>query len=151
MRARGLWSVDVGGRFGRGGGGRELSPSRLRSDAMRFWRHSDEGSGTMNGVTLIAVIGVLMSVVAVGGNLMITATHAQSAADQAAIAGAEAAWREVAVPCLNSVKAARLNGGELTSCSADDQDVTVEVRVKTSVPIVRGITRKARAGPVDCS
>ncbi|WP_033520949.1 Rv3654c family TadE-like protein [Bifidobacterium bohemicum] len=114
-------------------------------------RGSDEGSGTANGVMLIAVIGVLMSVAAVGGHLMIVSSRAQSAADQAAIAGAEAAWREAPNPCLNSANAALLNAGTVISCTVDDQDVIVKVQVRTSVPIVDGITKRARAGPEDCT
>jgi secretion/DNA translocation related TadE-like protein len=116
----------------------------------RHWWDADEGSGTMNGVMLVAVIGVLMSVVAVGGNLMITSARAQSAADQAAIAGAESAWREVLDPCVSSTKAAMLNSATVSSCTVDDQDVTVKVTVKTSVPIVSSISKQAKAGPEDC-
>ncbi|MDF7664534.1 Rv3654c family TadE-like protein [Bifidobacterium sp. ESL0745] len=119
----------------------------------RFWayRACDEASGTVSGVMLIAVAAVLMSAIALGGNLLVCISQARSAADQSAIAGAQSARDGDYDPCLKSRLASSLNKASLTTCKVDQEDVTVKVAVRTSVPFVPLVSRMARAGPVECS
>lgn len=118
----------------------------------RLWayRARDEGSGTVNGVMLIAVAAVLMSAIALGGNLLVCISQARSAADQSAIAGAQSARDGDYDPCLKSRLASSLNKASLTTCKVEQEDVTVKVAVRTSVPFVPLVSSMARAGPVEC-
>ncbi|WEV67095.1 flp pilus-assembly TadE/G-like family protein [Bifidobacterium sp. ESL0769] len=111
----------------------------------------DEGSGTMNGVMLIAVAAILISAIALGGNFLVCISDARSAADQAAIAGAESARDGDFDPCIKSRLATTLNKAALVACKVDEEDVTVKVAVKTAVPFAPMVSRMARAGPVECS
>ncbi|WEV58692.1 flp pilus-assembly TadE/G-like family protein [Bifidobacterium sp. ESL0728] len=111
----------------------------------------DEGSGTINGLMLIAVAAVLLSAIALGGNLLVCISEARSAADQAAIAGAASARDGDFDPCIKSRRASTLNKASLLACTVDEEDVTVKVAVKTAVPFVPLVSRMARAGPVECS
>ncbi|WEV46409.1 flp pilus-assembly TadE/G-like family protein [Bifidobacterium sp. ESL0690] len=111
----------------------------------------DEGSGTINGVMLIAVAAILISAVALGGNFLVCVSDARSAADQAAIAGAESARDGDFDPCIKSRLATTLNKAALVICKVDEEDVTVKVAVKTAVPFAPLVSRMARAGPVECS
>lgn len=110
----------------------------------------DEGSGTINGVMLIAVAAVLISAIAAGGNVLLCISQARSAADQAAIAGAYSASDGDFDPCLKSRITASLNDASVVSCTVVDEDVTVKAEVKTAVPFVPAVSRMARAGPVEC-
>ncbi|WEV63742.1 Rv3654c family TadE-like protein [Bifidobacterium sp. ESL0732] len=111
----------------------------------------DEGSGTINGVMLIAVAAVLLSAIGLGGNILVCISEARSAADQAAIAGAASARDGDFDPCIKSRLASSLNKATLITCKVDGEDVTVKVAVKTEVPFVPFVSRMARAGPVECS
>ncbi|MBB2955312.1 secretion/DNA translocation related TadE-like protein [Bifidobacterium commune] len=110
----------------------------------------DEGSGTINGVMLIAVAAVLISAIAAGGNVLLCISQARSAADQAAIAGAYSASDGDFDPCLKSRITASLNDAAVVSCTVVEEDVTVKAEVKTAVPFVPSVSRMARAGPVEC-
>ncbi|WEV53683.1 Rv3654c family TadE-like protein [Bifidobacterium sp. ESL0704] len=117
----------------------------------RLLHTSDEGSGTINGVMLIAIASILLSAIALGGNLLVCISQARSAADQAAIAGAASARDGDFDPCIKSRLASTLNKASLVTCQVDEEDVTVKVGVKTAVPFTPLVTRMARAGPVECS
>lgn len=110
----------------------------------------DEGSGTINGVMLIAIAAVLISAIAAGGNVLLCISQARSAADQAAIAGAYSASDGDFDPCIKSRITASLNDAALVSCTVAEEDVTVKAEVKTAVPFVPLVSRMARAGPVEC-
>lgn len=85
-------------------------------DVKRFVKHwlawirrSDEGSGTISGVALIAVAAIMLSVVASAGNLLLCLHRAQNAADLASVAAANAlyggsatpvTWRNVPFPVM---------------------------------------------------
>ncbi|WEV41724.1 flp pilus-assembly TadE/G-like family protein [Bifidobacterium sp. ESL0682] len=117
---------------------------------LKAFEKCDEGSGTINGVMLIAVTAILISAVALGGNLLLCISEARSAADQAAIAGAQSARDGDLDPCLQSHAAASANKASLVSCKVVEEDVTVKVAVKTVVPFAPLVSRMARAGPVEC-
>ncbi|WEV69680.1 flp pilus-assembly TadE/G-like family protein [Bifidobacterium sp. ESL0775] len=124
--------------------------SGLKRKLRRVFRGYDEGSGTINGVMLIAVTAILISAVALGGNLLVCISEARSAADQAAIAGAQSARDGDFDPCLKSRIASSANKASLITCKVDEEDVTVKVAVKTAVPFTPLVSRMARAGPVEC-
>ncbi|MCO6558644.1 MAG: flp pilus-assembly TadE/G-like family protein [Bifidobacterium sp.] len=111
----------------------------------------DEGSGTVNGIMLIAVAAILISAIALAGNLLVCISQARSAADQAAIAGAASARDGDFDPCIKSRLASSLNKATLVTCHVDEEDVTVKVAVETEVPFVPLVSRMARAGPIECS
>ena len=69
--------------------------------------------------------------------------HAETAADLAALAGAQALTGLGAAPCAAAAEAAAANGAQLVTCSVSDGDVTVAVSV--SRPIAARAL--ARAGP----
>lgn len=115
-----------------------------------FWKSTDEGSGTVTGVMLVAVTAILLTVIAAGGRVLICIAHARSVADQAAIAGAVSEWKGEGEPCVRAGLAASINGGTLVSCTVKDDDVSVKVSYATSVPVAPHVVRAARAGPVPC-
>ncbi|WEV75095.1 Rv3654c family TadE-like protein [Bifidobacterium sp. ESL0800] len=100
---------------------------------------------------LIAVTAILLSAIALGGNLLVCVSQARSAADQAAIAGAASARDGDFDPCLKARLASTLNKSSLITCKVNEEDVTVKVGVKTAVPFAPLVSRMARAGPVECS
>lgn len=111
---------------------------------------ADRGSGTMAGVALIIVVGVLLAATASAGNLLLCQTRAQSAADLAAISAAVAVRNGTADSCAVARSIAVANGASLDSCVTDVEDVQVSVSVSTQVPFAPYVSRSARAGPVSC-
>ena len=112
---------------------------------------SDRGSGTLLGVMLIGIVGVLLGVVVVSGRVLLAHSRAQTAADIAALSGAWAAngfTREAA--CTRSDRALRLNGASAEECSVQGIDVEITARVTTDIPFFPTVTAQARAGPRDC-
>ena len=116
--------------------------------ADRDW---ERGSGTVSGIALVLMIGVLLAALAVGANMLITGTVARTAADQAALAGASALSEGVDDPCSTASMVASANRGNLVSCEVIDEDVRVRVGVRSSVAVLRQVERVARAGPVACA
>lgn len=116
----------------------------------RSLTRADRGSGTMAGVALIIVVGVLLAATASAGNLLLCQTHAQSAADLAAISAAMAVRNGTADSCAVARSIAVANGASLDSCVTDAEDVQVSVSVSTQVPFAPYVSRSARAGPVSC-
>jgi secretion/DNA translocation related TadE-like protein len=91
----------------------------------------------------VLVCGVIGGVWVASGRAALARQRAETAADLAAIAGAQSVARFTAAPCAAAGLAAAANGGQLLSCSVTGEDVTVTV----------GVTRPmaahavARAGP----
>lgn len=123
-----------------------------RSGALRG-SESDRGSAT---VLTIALCFVLLSAGFVGLALVqvnLVATHVQSAADLAALAGAQA----IEDPCGRAQEIAAANGAQVTDCTLDGSDVIVQVQVPPPPLLERiagftgqeasTITAVARAGP----
>lgn len=85
-------------------------------DVKRFVKHwfawireSDEGSGTISGVALIAVAAIMLSAIASAGNLLLCLHRAQNAADLASVAAptrymealpTPVTWRNVPFPVI---------------------------------------------------
>lgn len=114
---------------------------------------SDCGAAT---VLAIALSFILLCAGFVGLALVqvhLVATHVQTAADLAALAGAQA----LEDPCRRAAEIAAANGAEISDCTMDGTDVIVQVHVQTP-PMLERIARLtgqdagvivavARAGP----
>ncbi|KFI65316.1 Rv3654c family TadE-like protein [Bifidobacterium cuniculi] len=111
----------------------------------------DEGSATMAGAGLVAAAALLLSALAMGGALVVRQAQAQSAADLAALAGAQALWESSSAPCAVAVTVGEANGTNVDSCEVDGDDVQVLVRMDTGVPMVPTVAKHARAGPRECA
>ena len=105
----------------------------------------------MAGVALVAAAAVLLSVLAMAGNVFIRRSKAISAADLAAVSAATVLWEGAADPCAAAQTVARSHKGKLESCRIDGDIVTAGVSVRTSVPLIPQVTSSARAGPIECS
>ncbi len=111
----------------------------------------DGGVGSVFAVALLALL-CLGAVVAVGiSGIVLTHRRAQSAADLAALAGANA-MQMGGQACEASQAIAQSNRAELLSCTVAAQSVTVQVRVDAQIRLAQldlGTTARARAGPVE--
>ena len=99
-------------------------------DVKRFVKHwfawirgSDEGSGTISGVALIAVAAIMLSAVASAGNLLLCLHHAQNAADLASVAAANALYGGSADPCYVAERTISGNNATIGSCTIEGEDV----------------------------
>lgn len=119
---------------------------RLRS-CLSF---ADEGSGTMVGVALIALVACLLMVVAMAGRVLIAQRQAQTAADGAALSAAVRMRSGDQLPCATAEDISVRNGAGMVACHVDDEDVVVEVAVPVNTPFISEVRRSARAGPVPC-
>ena len=108
----------------------------------------DRGAATLLAVAFLGVLLLLGAALGVVGAMVVAHRQAQSAADLAALAGADAGATG-ADPCAVAAELAADNGARLARCSVADREVTVEVTV--SGPRWLGqphdLTARARAGP----
>lgn len=113
----------------------------------------DDGSASVLLLAVLAVAAVLAGTLALTASARALGTATSSAADLAALAGAQAAaspWRGDA-PCTVAAEAATRNGAEIVTCDADGLGV-VEVTVRraprgTLARVAGPRTATARAGP----
>ncbi len=77
------------------------------------------------------------------GRAALARQRAETAADLAAIAGAQALTRLAAGPCAAAGLVAAANSGRLVSCAVIGDSVAVSVSVSSPTPAVA----EARAGP----
>lgn len=110
----------------------------------------EQGSGTVTGVALVMVVGVLLVALAAGGNILLAGTVARTAADHAAVAGATALDQGNASPCAMAERLATANRARLAGCEVIGEDVRVRVAVRPTAGILPEVERSARAGPVEC-
>jgi secretion/DNA translocation related TadE-like protein len=106
-------------------------------------RRDDCGSATvlvLAGVLACCVVGGLW---VTSGRAALARQRAETAADLAALAGAQSLARLEAAPCAAAGAVAGANGGQLVSCSIAGAAVTVTVSVRRPMPA----HAKARAGP----
>lgn len=108
---------------------------------------AQRGAATVTALALVAVLGAVAAVLAVGAGLFVEHRRVQAAADLAALAGAGAV--RDGDPCAAAAATAVRNGAEVTSCEVLDRDVRVVVAVRRTYPggweaVVEGV---ARAGP----
>lgn len=111
---------------------------------------AERGAAT---ILVVAMAGLLMAVGAaagVVGAIVVAHRTAQSAADLAALAGAEAlAGHSGRDPCTSAGAVAAANGAGLGSCVVEDRDVVVEVTVAGPrwLGQDQDLSATARAGP----
>ncbi len=111
----------------------------------------DSGVGSVFAVALLALL-CFVAVVAVGiSGIVLTHRRAQSAADLAALAGANAV--QLGGQACDAARAiARSNRAELVTCIVAAQSISVQVHVDAPPGLARfdlGTTARARAGPVE--
>jgi secretion/DNA translocation related TadE-like protein len=96
----------------------------------------DGGAGTVLAVGLVAVLGALVLACAALGAAVVSRHRAASAADLAALAGADRSLgRAVGQPCEAAASVARANATALTGCRVDaDGSVTVSVQLRLPPP-----------------
>jgi len=106
-----------------------------------------------SGVAVVLALGLVALLVLVGAvgvavvGLVAAHRQAQAAADLAALAGAEAA-RAGGEPCAEAARIAAANRADLRDCAVDGAVVEVEVAVVVDLAGSRGLSARARAGPV---
>ncbi len=92
------------------------------------------------GTATTAVLGLALL-----GSGVTAQARAATAADLAALAGADALAAAHPMPCVISQEAAARNSAQLTSCQVHGRDVVVAVAVE--VDALPPQTARARAGP----
>lgn len=112
-------------------------------------RGSDEGSGTIMVVGVLAVLSVLACSALVYIALLAAGNRAQNIADLSALAGADvsatAQWESVEEKaCRAANEVAQENGAILSSCRCESVDTIVTVRVSSGWGW--NVFRSARAG-----
>lgn len=112
-------------------------------------RGSDEGSGTIMVVGVLAVLSVLTCSALVYIALLAAGNRAQNIADLSALAGADvsatAQWESVEEKaCRAAHEVAQENGAILSSCHCESVDTIVTVRVSSGWGW--NVFRSARAG-----
>lgn len=112
---------------------------------------SDRGSGTIVGAALIFLVAVLLSAVAVGGQLLICRAKAESAADSAALAVAAAHYDGDVDPCAIAGGIVGGYGAVSQACAIDGMDAEVTVAISAGMPLLPEVTAQSRAGPESCS
>lgn len=142
--------ADVGARTG---------PGRRGSTDGRAGVGGDEGSGTVLMLAVVAVVMVLAGLLGVLASAQGARVRAQTAADLAALAGAQRIATPshipldtaavVAVdPCATARDVAARNGADLRSCAADaDGVVEVTVTCRPGGVVTTAGKASARAGP----
>lgn len=123
------------------------------------WRtlSNDAGSGTVLGLVALALVCFVATVGLARAQQVITIRQASTAADLAAIAGAQAMTDH----CARAGSVAAANGAQLSGCLRSGGDVHVQVRLAMP-PLTAGllrsfglptppITAQARAGYLSSS
>ena len=105
-------------------------------------------AGEVGSATVLALAGVVACLTIAGmwlatGRAALARQRAETAADLAALAGAQSLVAGTAAPCAAAEAAAAANAGRLLSCSIAGHDVRVVVSV--SAPVAA--RAMARAGP----
>ncbi|HEU5222514.1 MAG TPA: Rv3654c family TadE-like protein [Candidatus Lumbricidophila sp.] len=105
----------------------------------------DRGAGSVLLIGLAGALVALSSVVVVGGTGWAAAQRAAAAAEQGALAGADAASGRVSgSPCDVARRTAERNGASMRDCRVSGLIVRIEV---ASPALGIEIMRAARAGP----
>ena len=111
---------------------------------------ADEGSGTISGVALIAIVAAMLGAVAMAGNLLLCVHRAQNTADLASVAAAPSLRDGAADPCAAASRTTSGTGTRLESCAIEGEDAVVAVQAATQVPFAPWVVRQSRAGPIAC-
>ena len=111
-------------------------------------RSGDRGSARLFGVSCLAVLLLLGAALGVVAAMVRAHRVAQSAADLAALATADAVGtgRD---PCAAGAATAELNGARITSCDLAGREATVQVLVRGPrwLGQTADLAAEARAGP----
>jgi len=111
-------------------------------------RRAERGSATLFALALVGVLVLVGAALGVVAAMVHAHRVAQSAADLAALAGAEAQARG-RDPCARAAELATANDARLDSCAVQGRDVRVQVTV--AGPHWLGqhhdLSAQARAGP----
>ena len=112
---------------------------------------SDEGSGTMACVMLIALAAALIATVAsVGGALLCRSTCAERCRCHGIVGGVGVlVWWRIRSVCRRR-RAAAENDAQLESCAVEGDDIVVTVSVPLRLPFMSRVSQRSRAGPISC-
>ncbi|RSX55158.1 pilus biosynthesis protein TadE [Bifidobacterium dolichotidis] len=110
---------------------------------------TDRGSMTVVGAALVMACALLIVAVVMGANVLLNHARAQSAADMAAIAGAQA-LREGQDACSAVHRVLQANAADLQSCEVIADDVLVIAARDVILPFLQHTSARARAGPMPC-
>ncbi|PXA70018.1 Rv3654c family TadE-like protein [Cryobacterium arcticum] len=115
--------------------------------AARRWAGAEHGSGSVLAIALLGAIATVTMVLLPVLGLLSVGQSVRSAADAAALAGADTASGLIpGVPCEAAQRAAELNAAHLSGCTIDRLNVTVTVARTAGGFTLLG---RARAGPPD--
>lgn len=128
----------------------------MRGERRARWGNggSEEGSGTINCLGLIAMALTLSVLLAGIGAARTASVRLQAVADLAALAGAErsvtARWEDVGDrPCSAAASVAQANGADIETCEVRGSDCRVVLSEAVVIMGVRATLRaRARAGSV---
>ena len=111
-------------------------------------RRGERGSATLFAVAVIGVLLLIGAALGVVAAMVHAHRMAQSAADLAALAGAQAQARG-RDPCRAAVRVATANGASMDSCAVAGSDVQVQVTVigPRWMGQRHDLSAQARAGP----
>ena len=113
----------------------------------------ERGAGTVLALAMTAVVALVAF--AVAGATALVAGHrlAQSAADLAALAGAQALQGGGQDPCVRAAAVAHRNGASLDACRIEGWNVAVSVvrRSPRLLGQVSSLRARSRAGPAQSS
>ena len=118
---------------------------------------NDAGSATVLAACLICLLVVVAGVAGLISGLVATHARAQSAADLAALAGADRALWSAQEACAAASAIAQRNGARIIDCGVDALDVVVTVEVPLPGAVARvmsvaggtpdALRAHSRAGP----
>jgi len=117
----------------------------------------DAGSASVLAACLISVLVLVAGVAGLIGGLVATRARAQSAADLAALAGADRALWSAEEACAAASTIAQRNGARIIDCGVNVLDVVVTVEIPLPVAVARvmsvvggtagALRAHSRAGP----
>jgi len=122
----------------------------------RSWKSCEYSVGGEQGSVAILAACVILALLSLTGTLamlgqaFIQQRATESAADLAAVAGAQMLIQGEQVACANTSRVAQLNGTELVDCTSDASSVLVVVRQKMQSErlrvVIPSVTATSRAG-----
>lgn len=114
----------------------------------RSGREPEKGAATLLAISFVGVLVLVGGALSVVAAMVVAHRSAQSAADLAALAGAEAVAGG-ADPCAGAATVAAANGAALDTCRVAGREVTVQVTVPGPrwLGQPHDLAARARAGP----
>ncbi len=129
-----------------------------KNRCVRWLKQADSGSGTVLGLVIVGLVGVLASIIVCAGSYLICQSQAHTYAQQIALDAAfEQQIRTLSESAssrgsLCAQASAKLNNDDfkLASCTVDGEDVQVAVEGIPRVKFLPHPRVLARAGPAQC-